>query len=235
MTWTDTGVSPEGTHHVRNGAPFYAERFDEVLAFHAPGLAPVRRGGEAWHIRIDGTAAYRRRFHRTFGFYEGLAAVAAPDGWRHVRPDGSDLSAARFGWCGNFQGGRCAVRELDGGYLHVTPEGKPAYDARWRYAGDFRDGAAVVQSGDGRSTHIDPRGKPVHGVRFLDLDVFHKGRARARDEDGWMHIDETGRSLYARRFAAVEPFYNGQARVERFDLTFDKPARCLATWGSVWR
>ena len=217
MTWTDTGVSPEGTHHVRNGAPFYAERFDEVLAFHAPGLAPVRRGGEAWHIRIDGTAAYRRRFRRTFGFYEGLAAVAAPDGWRHVRPDGSDLSAARFGWCGNFQGGRCAVRELDGGYLHVTPEGKPAYDARWRYAGDFRDGAAVVQSGDGRSTHIDPRGEPVHGVRFLDLDVFHKGRARARDEDGWMHIDETGRSVYARRFAAVEPFYNGQARVERFD------------------
>ena len=129
----------------------------------------------------------------------------------------SNLSAARFGWCGNFQGGRCAVRELDGGYLHVTPEGKPAYDARWRYAGDFRDGAAVVQSGDGRSTHIDPRGEPVHGVRFLDLDVFHKGRARARDEDGWMHIDETGRSVYARRFAAVEPFYNGQARVERFD------------------
>ena len=217
MSWRDARVSPEGTHHVRNGAPFYLERFDEVLEFHAPGLAPVRRGGEAWHIRIDGTAAYRRRFLRTFGFYEGLAAVAAPDGWRHVRPDGSDLSAARFGWCGNFQGGHCAVRELDGGYLHVTPEGKPAYDARWRYAGDFRDGAAVAQSGDGRSTHIDPRGEPVHGVRFLDLDVFHKGRARARDEDGWTHIDETGRPLYARRFAAVEPFYNGQARVERFD------------------
>ena len=177
----------------------------------------MRRGGEAWHIRADGTAAYRRRFRRTFGFYEGLAAVAAPDGWRHIRPDGSDLSAARFHWCGNFQGGRCAVRGFDGGYLHITPEGEPGYDARWRYAGDFRDGAAVVQSGDGRSTHIDLRGEPVHGARFLDLDVFHKGCARARDEDGWMHIDATGRPLYTRRFAAVEPFYNGQARVERFD------------------
>ncbi len=217
MSWRDARVSPEGTHHVRNGAPLYAERFDEVLKFHAPGLAPVRRGGEAWHIRADGTAAYRRRFRRTFGFYEGLAAVAAPDGWRHIRPDGSDLSAARFHWCGNFQGGRCAVRGFDGGYLHVTPEGEPGYDARWRYAGDFRDGAAVVQSGDGRSTHIDLRGEPVHGVRFLDLDVFHKGCARARDEDGWMHINATGRPLYTRRFAAVEPFYNGQARVERFD------------------
>ena len=217
MTWRATGVSPCGTHHVRDGVPLYAERFDEALKFHSPGLAAVRRGGEAWHIGIDGAAAYDRRFRRTFGFYEGLAAAVAPDGWRHIRPDGTDLYATRFAWGGNFQGGRCTVREFGGTYLHLTPGGVPAYDARWRYAGDFRDGIAVVQSDDGRSTHIDPRGEPIHGVRFLDLDVFHKGCARARDDDGWMHIDVAGRTLYRRRFAAVEPFYNGQARVERFD------------------
>ena len=217
MTWRDVGVSPFGTHHVRGGVPLYAERFDEVLKFHEPGLAAVRRGGDAWHIRVDGTAAYARRFRRTFGFYEGLAAAVSPDGWRHVRPDGTDLYAARFAWCGNFQGGRCAVREFGGAYLHLTPEGVPAYSARWRYAGDFRDGIAVAQSDDGRSTHIDPHGTPLHEGRFLDLDVFHKGCARARDEDGWMHIDIAGYVLYRRRFAAVEPFYNGQARVERFD------------------
>ena len=217
MTWRDTEVSPSGTHHVRGGAPLYTERFDEVLKFHEPGLAAVRRGGEAWHIRMDGVAAYARRFHLTFGFYEGLAAVSAPDGWRHIRPDGSDLESAHFAWCGNFQGGRCAVREFGGTYLHLTPEGTSAYGARWWYAGDFRNGIAVVQADDGRSTHIDPHGKPVHGGWFLDLDVFHKGCARARDEDGWMHVDVAGRPLYRRRFAAVEPFYNGQARVERFD------------------
>ena len=217
MTWRDTEVSPSGTHHVRGGAPLYTERFDEVLKFHEPGLAAVRRGGEAWHIRMDGVAAYARRFRRAFGFYEGLAAVSAPDGWRHILPDGTDLCDARFAWCGNFQGGRCAVREFGGSYLHLTTEGVPAYGARWRYAGDFRDRLAVVQSDDGRSTHIDPHGKPVHGGWFLDLDVFHKGCARARDDDGWMHVDIAGRPLYRRRFAAVEPFYNGQARVERFD------------------
>ena len=217
MTWRDTGVSPSGTHHVRDGAPFYAERFDQVLKFHEPGLAAVQRGREAWHIRVDGTAAYARRFRRTFGFYEGLAAAVSPDGWQHVRPDGTDLYAARFAWCGNFQGGRCTVREFGGGYLHLTAEGVPAYGARWRYAGDFRDHLAVVQSDDGRSTHIDPHGEPIHGGWFLDLDAFHKGCARAHDEEGWMHIDLTGRPLYRRRFAAVEPFYNGQARVERFD------------------
>ena len=46
---------------------------------------PGRRGGEAWHIGIDGAAAYDRRFRRAFGFYEGRAAAVAPDGWRHLR------------------------------------------------------------------------------------------------------------------------------------------------------
>ena len=217
MNWRGTEVSWSATHHVREGVPVYGERFDEVLNFREPGLAPVHRGGKAWHIQIDGTAAYTQRFSRTFGFYEGLAAVAGFEGWRHIRADGADAYETRFAWCGNFQGGRCAAREFGGAYLHLTPEGIPAYKSRWRYAGDYRDGIAVVQWEDGHSTHIDPRGEPIHGGRFLDLDVFHKGFARARDEDGWMHIDRAGRTRYGRRFAAVEPFYNGQARVERFD------------------
>ena len=217
MNWRGTSVSPSGTHHVRDGTPLYEQRFDEVLKFHEPGLAAVRRDGRAWHIRDDGEPAYGRRFDRTFGFYQGLAAADAPDGWRHIRPDGSDLYGARYAWCGNFQDGRCAVREPGGAYLHLTAEGAPAYDARWRYAGDFRDGIAVVQGVDGRSTHIDHQGVRIHDAWFLDLDVFHKGFARARDDDGWMHVDRPGRPLYGRRFAAVEPFYNGQARVERMD------------------
>lgn len=217
MSWTDLAVAEAATHHVRNGEPAYAERFDEVLKFHAPGLAPVCRAGEAWHIHPDGRAAYPRRFRRTFGFYEGLSAVVGPDGWRHVTPKGVDVYAARFAWCGNFQGGRCTVRATDGRYHHITPTGAPAYDNRWRYAGDFRDGIAVVQAHDGRSTHIDAAGRPIHGRWFLDLDVYHKAFARARDEAGWMHVDGAGRPIYARRFAAVEPFYNGQARVERLD------------------
>ncbi len=75
----------------------------------------------------------------------------------------------------------------------------------------------MVQDASGRSTHVDLDGRPLHDSWFLDLDVFHKGYARARDEAGWTHCDRRGRPAYARRFAAVEPFYNGQARVERFD------------------
>ena len=218
MTWRELTVAPGGTHHLdQHGQPAYAERFDEVLKFHAPGLAPVLRSGRAWHVRSDGAAAYDRRFIRTFGYYEGLAAVAASDGWHHITADGSDAYTRRHAWCGNFQQGRCAVRDPDGAYFHITPRGEDAYCARWRYAGDYRDGIAVVQAAEGHSTHVRLDGSLLHGRWLVDLDVFHKGFARARDEDGWMHVDLQGRPAYTRRFHAVEPFYNGQARVERFD------------------
>jgi hypothetical protein len=92
-----------------------------------------------------------------------------------------------------------------------------AYPETWCYAGDYKDGFCVIQSDAGLCTHLDLSGKPLHGNWFVDLDVFHKGFARARDGEGWMHVNLHGTPVYARRFAAVEPFYNGQARVERFD------------------
>lgn len=221
MNWSTFAIAPDSTHHLVDGRPPYFERFDEVLKFHPPGLAAVLQGGQAWHIGPDGRAAYERRFLRAFGFYEDCAAIVDPGGWHHILPNGEDAYSDRYAWCGNFQGGRCPVRMADGHYQHIDARGLPAYQERWRYTGDYRDGIAVVQGEDGRSTHIDSVGRMVHGRWFLDLDVFHKGFARARDEDGWMHVTGAGAPAYARRFAAVEPFYNGQARVERMDGAFE--------------
>lgn len=217
MRWRSCSVAADQTHHVVDGQPAYTRRFDAVLPYREPGLAPVSHAGQAWHIDGDGAAAYDRRFERTFGFYEGVAAVAGRDGWHHVDPQGRDLYSSRYSWCGNYQGGRCAVREGSGLYLHLAPDGAAAYGARWRYVGDFREGTAVVQADDGRSTHVDRDGVPMHHRWFQDLDVFHKGFACARDQGGWMHVDVHGQPVYRRRFARVEPFYNGQARVEQGD------------------
>jgi hypothetical protein len=60
-------------------------------------------------------------------------------------------------------------------------------------------------------------GQATHGLWYVDLDVFHKGRARARDVAGWFHVDVAGRECYSRRFAAIEPFYNGTALAETMD------------------
>ena len=218
MSWRNLQIAPCNTHHLDPlGNPAYEERFDEVLKFHAPGVAPVRRGEEAWHIHINGSSTYKRRFARTFGYYEDRAVVIDRDGWHHITVDGQDAYEECYMWCGNYQGDRCTVRESNGSYLHIDAGGRPVYAERWHYAGDYRDGVAVVQAKDGRSTHINLAGSTVHDRWFLDLDVYHKGFARARDEAGWTHIGPTGVPAYTRRFANAEPFYNGQARVERFD------------------
>lgn len=217
VNWRQTQVAADRTHHIIDEIPAYTRRFHEVLKFHEPGLAPALDDSGATHIDITGVPVYPARYLRTFGFYEGRAAVHATDGWLHILPDGSPLYGARYGWCGNYQGDRCTVRDRSGSYLHLFPDGRPAYARRWRYAGDYRDGLAVVQRDDGLHSHIDLAGSLPHGRWFVDLDVFHKSFARARDVAGWMHVDERGEAIYHRRFAAVEPFYNGQARVECFD------------------
>lgn len=215
--WREARVSAEGTHHELDGAPLYTGRFDEALSFHEPGLAAVRRGGEAWHIDEAGEAVYARRFDRTFGFYEGQAAVVDASEWGYIDAAGVPVGEACFAWAGNFQDGRAVVRDRDGRYFHVDPKIRPVYAERWRYAGDYRYGIAVVQGEHGQSTHIDRAGRLLHRRWYADLDVFHKGYARARDSQGWMHVDLQGEPVYGRRFAAVEPFYNGQARAERGD------------------
>lgn len=221
MNWTRAVISDDGTHHVIDGVPAYAARFLSVQKFHDPGLAPAVDASGAFHINPLGLSAYSDRFRQTWGFYQALAAVEDARGWCHIRPDGTPLTDRRFAWCGNFQEGRCAVRDFDAKYVHLTEEGTPAYAERYLYAGDFRDGAAVVRCPErGLCTHITPDGRPLHGQWFVDLDVYHKGFARARDSNGWFHVNVRGRALSGHRFAEVEPFYNGHCRVLTHDGSY---------------
>ncbi|MCE2469467.1 MAG: methyltransferase [Dehalococcoidia bacterium] len=228
--WLQYSVSADASHHVHQGRPAYAFRFDEVLKFHDPGLAPARDASGAYHIAPNGLPAYPERYVRTFGFYEGRAAVHSEEGWFHILADGTPIYPQRYAWCGNFQEGRCPVRLPNGAYAHLAADGSPAYAERYCYVGDFKDGHAVVQREDGKHTHIDSSGNLLHGRWFHDLDVFHKRLAQARDAIGWRHVDMSGEPLYQTHFKTVEPFYNGQARVEQFDgslCVIDEAGRVL--------
>lgn len=210
--WQAATVAPDLTHHLVRGRALYARRFHAVQKYHAPGLAPVRDESGAYHITDCGEPAYEARFLQTWGFYDERASVQADDGWTHILPSGASLTTQRFAWCGNFQEGCSTVRFQDGGYGHIGVSGAALYGGRHLYAGDFLDGLAVVRYvDDGCCGHIDFEGRPAHGFRYLDLDVFHKGFARARDRSGWFHTLRDGSPAYEHRFAAVEPFYNGQA------------------------
>ena len=204
-------VSSCGTHHINDDIPLYDKRFDEVLKFHPPGLAPVKDQSGAYHIDSSGTPAYQSRFNRTFGFYEGLAAIENEEGAFHINPEGTPAYAERYAWCGNFQEGLCPVRDLMGSYFHITVTGIPLYGEKYHYAGDFKDGVAVVCNDQGLSTHINNKGHMIHSQWFEQLDIFHKGFARAKDKEGWFHVDMKGEAIYQRRFEDLEPFYNGVA------------------------
>jgi SAM-dependent methyltransferase len=214
-------ISDCGCFHMgAGGNPLYEARFDEVLAFHKVGnrwIAPVKRGNEAFHIDTDGLPIYSQRFHRCFGFYHDLAAVIDEDGWYHIDQHGNALYAERYDFAGNYQENACVVMDTCGQYFHLNAIGEPVYDGRWRYCGDFRDGVAVVQAVNGLSTHIRPDGSLLHDIWFYDLDVFHKGYARAKTHQGWCHVDKQGNAIYSERYSSVEPFYNGFARCETDD------------------
>jgi len=209
-------IANDETHHRVNGRAAYTDRFLNVGKFHEPGLASVRDVSGAFHITPNGQAAYPTRFDRTFGFYDNLAAVNSGGTWFHVRPDGSQAYCERYAWCGNFQESRCPVRTLDGEYFHINQSGVCVYSERHLYAGDYRDGVACVRLTSGFTAHVDYTGRYIYNARFLDLDVLHKGFARARDAQGWMHVNRLGQPAYEARFAEVEPFYNGYAHVLDF-------------------
>lgn len=210
-------ISPCQTYHIRNNKPLYQKRFDEVLKFHAPLIAPVKDNTGAYHIDIEGEAIYQQRYNRTFGFYCNIAAVESKNGAFHILPSGLELYPEKYSWCGNYQENICAVRDFNNRFFHINEYGELLYEKKYCYVGDFKDGIAVIWADNGMCTHIDIHGTYIHNKWYKDLDVFHKGFARARDDSGWLHIDRQGNQIYQSRFKHIEPFYNGKALVESYD------------------
>ncbi len=216
-----TQVSSCGSYHIdKTGNRLYPQQFISVMPFHLADqlqLAPViNNNGEAYHIKTDGKPAYIQRFDKTFGFYDGYAAVIKNNRWFHITSSGSSLYTERYAFAGNYQQQVCVVCDSENNYFHIDIKGKSLYTHKWNYCGDYREGIAVAQNNYGVSTHIDKKGSLLHNRWFLDLDVFHKGFARVKDEQGWHHINKQGRAIYEQRYSNVEPFYNGLARVESF-------------------
>lgn len=206
-------IDESGHYHLYNGRRIYSRGFNKVLKFHPPGLAAVEDDTGAYHIDLEGKAIYVQRYKSTFGFYCDRAAVKDYNGnCFHIKPDGTQSYPNRYAWCGNFQNNKCAVKNFDGMFFHINKEGNPIYNEQYLYVGDYKDGIAVVKRAqDGKSTHINTDGTYIHNTWYEDLDVFHKGYARARSPEGCFHIDLKGQPLYSGRYKYLEPFYNNVA------------------------
>jgi len=219
MNWQDIEVSYDSTSFLYEGKRLFNKEFQEVIKFHAPGIAPVKDDSGSYHIKVDGIPLYQNRYDRTFGYYYNRAAVQHKDKWFHLNEEGARAYLNVFSWVGNYQARICTVRDFLNQYYHIDLVGNPVYNERYKYAGDFKDGIACVKLSDSYYTHIDNHGSPIHQKLFIDLGVFHKGFATAKDENGWFHIDKNGDAQYSSRFLTVEPFYNGYALVTKLDFT----------------
>ncbi len=217
MNLKEIKVSKDGTHHSLHGKPIYGKRFQAVLKFHQPGLAPVTDESGAYHITTKGQPAYETRFIKTFGFYFDKAAVITSTGWGHINIKGELIYEVKYAWVGNYQENVCTVRDQKGNYFHIDDAGERFYQENMFYAGDFKDDISAIRMKNGFCTHIYKDGSFVHNKKFIDLDVYHKRFAKARDDKGWFHIDLNGNQLYNQRFLSIEPFYNGFAFVETLD------------------
>lgn len=206
-------LSKDETYHIYNNMPLYNERFESVLSFHPPGVAAVKDKTGAYHINTHGVEYYKKRFSKSFGFYNGRAAVVDASGWYHINLGCNELYNERYDWIGNFQEERCCVRDKNQNYFHIKKDGTPSYIKKYKYCGDFKYGVAVVYTEDGFAHHIDRDGTLIHDKKYQELGVFHKGFATAKDNQGAFHIDKNGIELYKERFKWIEPFYNGFAFV----------------------
>ncbi len=215
--WKEAVISKDRRYHILSGKPLYEEKFDEVMSFHEPGLAPAKLGKDWFHICGSGKRAYSATFDRAWGFYYGLAAVNKNGEAFHITPKGIPAYKERFSWVGNFQENVCAVRDIQGNYFHILPDGTRLYSETYRYVGDFKEGVAAVFSENGTSFHIDKEGAPIYSHRFQEVGQFHKGISPARDVTGAFHINKSGDRVYADVFSEVEPFYNGRAKVRTRD------------------
>ena len=214
VSLSEISVSRCETYHLKGESPLYGRTFLKVLKYHEPGFAPVLGDDGAYHIDLDGTAVYGDRFKRTFGFYNNKAAVESSEGWFHIYADGTAVYPEKYAWIGNFQEEICTVQDFKGRYFHIDKKGIPLYPDRYAYAGDFKDGIAVICYEKEGHTHIDREGRFIHSKYFRQLDVFHKGFARAKDDRGWGHINREGDFIYKDRYVSIEPFYNGLAYAE---------------------
>ena len=172
--WKESVVSKDRRYHTVIGKPLYKERFDEVMSFHEPGLAPAKKGNQWFHICQDGIRSYRASFDRAWGFYFGLAAVNKDGTFYHITPDGRPMYELKFSWVGNFQENVCAVRDLEGRYFHIKPDGTRLYTKNYRYVGDFKEGFAAVFDKDGHSFHIDREGESARQNQSSQIAILRR-------------------------------------------------------------
>jgi len=87
-------------------------RTHTLIAGRSEGLISAMDNKGQFHVRPDGTPAYRERFNTVGSFHEGLAFVEDKNGnWFHILTDGTPAYGQRFNSAEDFHNGHAAVEK----------------------------------------------------------------------------------------------------------------------------
>ena len=107
---------------------FSIKRLRDMRAFtlipgRSEGLISAMDTKGQFHIRPDGSPAYRERFRTVGSFHEGLAFVEDKNGnWFHIHTNGTPAYGQRFNSAEDFHNGRAAV-EKDQHFFTIYRDG----------------------------------------------------------------------------------------------------------------
>jgi hypothetical protein len=222
------------THHTwKNRIPVYDRRFLDVRLF-SEGLAVAEDETGFFHIRPDGTPAYKARYKQTHPFVNKFARIVdktpisrprnhetallrdilqeCESGEQcHIVHSGMPAYLQRYLRVGDFFEGLASATN-NRGCLHITSEGEPAYEQIYGHVGRFSEGLANVLDKD-ECFHIKKDGSPAYPHRYKVTGAFSEGYAEAKDDEGWLHIKPNGTPAYEKRFGVIHPFSEGVAVV----------------------
>lgn len=201
------GWQPAGSwyHILPNGEPAYS-----------PTTASCPSAGTT---SSPGSSTFQPRWSWCGNFQHGRCPVrlAGSGHYTHIDASGMPRTGGPYAYAGDFREGFAVVQLLEDGLCrHVDREGRllqceafggPSYIS-------IGSGKAGAQTSNRAAQQLSLSRLPG----FLDLDVFHKGFARARDKGGWFFLRRDGSdACRGQRFAEIEPFYNGQALVRTLE------------------
>lgn len=155
-------------------------------------------------------------------FKEGLAAFSVgnyqDEKWGFVDKEGKIKITPQFSAAGNFNSGKCGVKNNKEKWGYINKDGKVVINYQFDVAFNFVKDRAIVISG-GKSGVINESGKYIINPQFQDMYNDHDMFIIVQDNK-WGWCDKYGNILIAPQFEEAYPFLDNEITAVKTDKGF---------------
>ena len=163
-------------HIMMNGQPISFNFYERAFGFYY-NRAAVIENNLAYHIGIDGLAAYDERYLWCGNFQEHISVVKnLASQYFHIDLNGNPLYKEKFSYAGDFKEGIACVCSANGNYTHIKPNGEFLHDKWFRLLDVYHKGYARAKDEKGWF-HVDRNGDEIYQKRYSLIEPFYNGFA----------------------------------------------------------